>query len=240
LSEAPRLGWTDPIILGSMAIAPVALYAFVRVERAASNPLLPLHYLRRRGFTFAILTQGLLNAAYMGSFILTPLYLQNVLGYTETRTGLVSISRPLAFAMAGTMAGAVARRVGPRRAATGGAVAVAAALAWMARFGTSTVDLSIMGALALAGVGMGVAMPPLSASVTTSVDPHDYGIAGAAQQMTTQVGVVFGITAMQSVQQSRLDVVGQAASYPWGYLAGMAVAAVGVVTATRIAVSRRA
>ncbi len=239
LSEAPRLGWTSPVVWGIAAISPLALVGFVRVERRAVNPLLPLHYLRRRGFSFSIATQGLLNAAYMGSFILTPLYLQNVLGFSETRTGLISISRPLAFAMAGTTAGVVSRKLGARQAATLGAVFVAAALGWMATFDANSMEVTIMAALALAGVGMGLAMPPLSASVTTSVDAKDYGIAGAAQQMTTQVGVVFGITAMQSVQQSRIDAVGLVASYPWGYLTGGVLALFGVATATQIAVRRR-
>ena len=238
LSEAPRLGWTSPMVWGIAAISPLALAGFVRVERRAVNPLLPLHYLRRRGFSFSIATQGLLNAAYMGSFILTPLYLQNVLGFSETRTGLISISRPLAFALAGTAAGVVSRKLGARQAATLGAVFVAAALGWMATFDANSMEVTIMSALALAGVGMGLAMPPLSASVTTSVDAKDYGIAGAAQQMTSQVGVVFGITAMQSVQQSRVDAVGLVSSYPWGYLTGAVLALLGVATATQIAARR--
>ena len=93
----------------------------------------------------------------------------------------------------------------------------------------------LLGALAVAGLGMGIAMPPLGASVAVSVDDDDYGIAGAAQQMMVQVGVVFGIQLMQTVQQARIDVVGQAASYHWGYLTGLAMALVGVATATRIA-----
>jgi hypothetical protein len=82
-------------------------------------------------------------------------------------------------------------------------------------------------------------MPPLSASVTVSVDSRDLGIAGAAQQMMVQVGVVFGITVMQSVQQSRLDAVGLEASYHWGYGAGAVLAAASLLTATRIASSAR-
>lgn len=240
LTESARLGWAHPVVLGCLAISPVAILAFVRVERRAESPLLPLHYLGRPGFTYAILTQAALNAAYMGSFILTPLLLQNVLGYSETRTGLVSIARPLAFSLAGPLAGVVAVRAGARRAATAGAIAVVAAMGWMATLGVHSPVLVIMGALALAGVGMGIAMPPLSASVTVSVAEHDLGIAGAAQQMMSQVGVVFGIQVMQAVQQGRIGVVGQAASYHWGYLTGMALAALGVVTATRIvAVTRR-
>jgi len=234
LSEAPRLGWSSPVVLACLVISPLAVFGFVRVERRAESPLVPLHYLRRPGFTFAIGTQAALNAAYMGSFILTPLLLQNVLGYSETRTGLVSIARPLAFSLAGLMAGAIAVRVGARPAAIWGAVAVVAAMAWMATLGVDSTVWSIMGALALAGVGMGVAMPPLAASVTVSVAESDLGIAGACQQMMIQVGVVFGIQVMQAVQQARVPVVGVADSYHWGYLAGLCLALIAVGTATRI------
>ena len=240
VSEVPRMGWGHPTIVACLLIAPLALVAFIRVERRAENPLFPLHYVRRPGFSFAILTQTLLNAAYMGSFILTPLYLQNVLAFSETRTGLISIARPLAFSVMGIWAGALSRRLGAKPTAVAGAVFVAAAMAWMATFGASTVTISIMGALALAGVGMGIAMPPLTASVTTSVDPADYGIAGASQQMMNQVGVVIGITTMQSVQQSRLAAGSEAASYPWGYLAGMVLAGLALLTVSRIVSGTRA
>ena len=103
--EGPQVGWTSPPVLASVAVAPLAVAWFVRVERRASQPLLPLRYFSRPGFTFAIVAQGILMAAYMGSFIVTPLLLQNVLDFSETKTGLVSIARPLAFSLAGPMAG---------------------------------------------------------------------------------------------------------------------------------------
>lgn len=235
VAEGPRLGWTHPTVLASFLIGPLALAAFTRQERRAAAPLLPLRYLRRAGFTAAITGQAFLNAAYMGSFILTPLLLQNVLDFSETKTGLVSIARPLAFSLAGPMAGAVVLRYGARRSAALGACSVVVALAWMATLGSDSTVPVIMGALALAGLGMGVAMPPLSNSVTVSVDASDLGVAGAAQQMVIQVGVVFGITVMQSVQDSRVASVGLEASYHWGYAAGIVLALVGVAAATRIA-----
>jgi MFS family permease len=182
---------------------------------------------------------AVLNAAYMGSFILTPLLLQNVMAFSETKTGLLSIARPLAFAIAGPLAARVVHRLGARTTASSGAVAVVVALVLMAMLGADSTELAVMGALALAGVGMGLASPPLSASVTVSVDESDYGIAGAAQQMMIQVGVVFGITVMQSVQQTRLPAVGLEGSYHWGYAAGVVLAAFAVFTASRIASTHR-
>ncbi len=239
LSESGRMGWTSPTVLACLVAGPLALAAFVRVERRAEHPLLPLRYLSRPGFTYAISTQGLLNAAYMGSFILTPLLLQNVLAYSETKTGLVSIARPLAFAIAGPAAGAVAIHLGARRAASFGSAGVVVAMGWMATLGTGSSVPVIMGALALAGIGMGIATPPLANSVTVSVDEADLGIAGAAQQMMIQVGIVFGIVVMQSVQAARVAPDGLGPSYHYGYLTGMVIAILAVLCATRIAAPNR-
>src|SRR5690606_11866268 len=82
---------------------------------------------------------------------------------------------------------------------------------------------------------MGIAVPPLSASVTASVDPADLGVGGAAQQMVNQVGMVVGIQFMQAVQEGRVSSVGLEASYHWGYGAGFFVALAGVLCAPRIA-----
>ncbi len=237
VAESPRLGWSSPVVIACLLIGPVAGVAFVAVERRAATPLFPLRYLGRPGFTYAVSAQAFLNAAYMGSFILTPLLLQNVLDpvYSPTKTGLVSLARPLSFSLAGTFAGAIAARLGGRRTASVGAIGVVAAMGWMSTIGPHAPVAYIAGALALAGVGMGVAMPPLVGSVTVSVDEQDLGVAGSAQQMMSQVGIVFGIQIMQSVQRSQAAGVGLAGSYHRGYLAGLAIAALGAVAATRIA-----
>src|SRR5690606_7140808 len=110
------------------AIAPAAVVTFVVIERRAAHPLLPLRYLRERNFTFAIATQGLINFAYMGGFVITPLFLEEVFGYPETRVGALMIPRPLAFAIAGPLAGYIAVRIGERTSALVGSAFVVASM----------------------------------------------------------------------------------------------------------------
>jgi len=57
-------------------------------------------------------------------------------------------------------------------------------------------------ALGLAGLGMGAAAPVMTAAVANSVDDADLGVAGAAQQMLQQVGLVVGVQILQSIQAS--------------------------------------
>ena len=101
---------------------------FALIEQRVEHPLLPLAYVRRRNFSFAIATQCFTNFAYMGGFVITPIFLESVFGYPETRVGGLMIARPLAFAIAGPLAGYVAVRVGERTSAIVGSAFVVASM----------------------------------------------------------------------------------------------------------------
>ncbi|MHB8671970.1 MAG: MFS transporter, partial [Acidimicrobiales bacterium] len=95
LNRGPVVGWSSPLIVVSLVLSVAGLCAFVVVERRSPAPLIPLAWLRRRNFSLPMTVQFFANLAYMGSFILTPLYLKEGFGYGETRVGLLSIARPL-------------------------------------------------------------------------------------------------------------------------------------------------
>lgn len=239
LNLAPDRGWADPFVVGCLLVAPLAALTFLWHEGRTASPLLPPRYLKRRNFTLPILMLGLMNATYMGSFVLTPLLMQNVLGFDETKTGLVSTARPLAFAIAGPLAALAVARLGERVAGMTGAAAIVASMLWMATITTGSSALMIVGGLALAGIAMGVSNPAMSSTVSHAVDEADLGIAGAAQQMIVQVGVTFGIQLMQTVQQVREGPAGLQGSYSQAYLAAAVIAALCVVAAAGVRRSER-
>jgi len=240
LNRGPVLGWSHPVVVGGFALVPIGIVLFVRRERTFSHPLLPLEYVRRRNFTVPILTQMAMNFAYMGGFIMTPLLLQEVLDYGETRTGLLSIARPLLFAIAGPVAGYVTIRVGERSAAVFGAVCVVVSMVGLAQVAPGVSDWLIVGALGLSGIGLGSASPAMASSIANAVDERDLGIAGAAQQMMSQVAVVAGIQILQTVQVAQAPSIGVVESYQLAYLVGAGVAALGVVTAMFVRSTLRA
>lgn len=239
MNLAPRRGWADPLVVLCFVVAPLAAVAFLAHEGRTSRPLLPPRYLRRRNFILPILMLGCMHATYMGSFVLTPLLLQNVLGFDETRTGLVSTARPLSFAIAGPLAAMAVARLGERVAGMVGASTIVVSMLWMSTIGRGTTVLVIVGGLALAGVAMGVSNPAMASTVAHAVDESDLGVAGAAQQMVTQVGVTFGIQLMQTVQQVRQPIVGLGSSYSQAYLAGAVLAALCVVASAGVRRSPR-
>jgi EmrB/QacA subfamily drug resistance transporter len=239
LNRGTEWGWSHPTVVAAFVLAPVAAALFVAAERRATEPLLPLDYLRRRNFTFAIGAQTFSNFAYLGGFVLAPLLLSKVYGYDEGRISQLVIARPITFSVTAPVAGYLAVRWGERLSAVVGTAAVVASMVLFATLDAASGDWLIVVALALSGVGLGVSSPSVAASIGNAVDDDNLGIASAASQIMTQIGVVAGIQLMVTVQASRSDASGLVGSFADAYLVGAAVALLGVACAAFVRSAER-
>jgi EmrB/QacA subfamily drug resistance transporter len=232
-------GWTSPGVLAAFVVCPLALAAFVAVERRTPEPLVPLGWLRERNVVGPVGSQTLMNFAYMGGFILTPVLLEEGLGYGTAAVGLLIIARPLAFSLTAPTASVVTVRVGERVAGVTGAVVVAASMVVLALVGVGTPAWVIVLGLALSGIGLGMSSPAMTATVANAVDETDLGVAAAMQQLMTQVGAVIGVQVMQTVQAVTEGSSGYVQSFGNAYLVGAVVCVLGACAALVIQPSDR-
>jgi EmrB/QacA subfamily drug resistance transporter len=229
LNEGPSAGWSSPLVVSSFASVPVGLALFVRAERRAASPLLPLALVRRRNFSFAVSNQFASNFAYMGGFILSPIFLERVFGFDSSRAGLTVIARPLVFSVAAPLAGYMAARIGNRVTALAGGVVLAGSMVCFDFATRSTGVPLVVIALGLSGLALGVSAPAVAASVANSVSNADLGVASAAQQLMSQLGTVAGIQVLQTVQAATDRSAGTAAlttSFHSAFLVGALAALV--------------
>jgi predicted MFS family arabinose efflux permease len=224
VNRGSEWGWTSPAVIGGFVVAAASAPAFIAVERRAEQPLLPLSWVRQRNITASVANQFLANFAYMGGFIVTPVLLEDGLGYSTAFVGLLVIARPLAFSISAPTAGYVTVRVRERVAGVTGAVVVFASMLLLARIDTNATPAFIVLALALSGIGLGVSAAAMTATVANAVPDDELGVAAALQQLMTQVGSVVGIQVMQTVQASTEDSAGLIGSFANAYYIG-AVAA---------------
>jgi len=240
ISVGPVLGWRSALVIVAVAVGVAALALFVHRERTAANPLIPPGYFRRRNFMFPMGTRAFVMFAYFGAFFLFPLLMEQAYGWSITEVGLVSIARPLVFAVSSPFAGFLAVRVGERVSAAAGAAAVVASMVIFAGLGASPPMVVVVLALCLSGLGMGVSMPPTSSTQANEVDPSQFGVMSAAQQLATQVGEVAGIQVLITVQESLVRSSGLSAvhhglmllpTFRTAFWIGAAVAMGGVVCA---------
>jgi EmrB/QacA subfamily drug resistance transporter len=228
-------GFADPVTLALFALAPAGLLVFVWVERRVSRPLLPLDFFSRRNFTASLLAQSATQFAYMGAFIVTPLLVQDVLGYAVAATALLMLFRPLAFSICAPVLGYAAVRIGERTAAVIGSSFVAAGTACFVFATTSQSVALVVVALVLSGVGLGASSPSLISTAANAVEPDRLGVANAAQQMVVVIGAVAGIQVLATIQDSGTGT----GAFVWAYLVGAAVALTGVVAASWVRSTER-
>jgi MFS family permease len=199
INQGPKWGWSAPATITCFVIGVLSLVAFVRIEQRVRDPLLVLAWFKTRNIAFPVLSQTLLNFAYMGGFLLAPRVLQEGLEFTESKTGFLIIARPLVFSLMAPLAGYVTIRVGERVAGvTGGLGVVASMLCW-AFVGASSPMWFIALALGLSGAGLGAAFPALTALTINAVDESSLGVAGAMQQLMNQLGAVVGSVVLATV-----------------------------------------
>jgi len=236
INRSPVWGIDDPRVLLSLAALPVALWLFVRVERSADVPLLPLEFFRERNFVSPLVVNFAMSFAYMGGFIITPLLLIQVFGFNAATTSFIVLWRPVTFAVASPISGRIAMRAGERRTATIGAALI---LVSMLGFCVAAllVDTSRSGAIAallfglmVAGVGFGFTQPSIQAVVGNAVVASHFGIASSALGMAGSVGAVAGISFLTALCADATE----PEPYLFGYGLGAASSAVALAAAWTI------
>ena len=227
---------TDPGFLLLVGGAAAAFVLFVVVERRAEHPMLQLRYFRRRKFTAPLLATALCQFAYMGGFVVVPLLLADVYGWSVGATALILAPRPGAFSVIAPVGGRLAARYGERMPMVAGGVCMVASMLAFAVSATGSAIILVVAGLTLSGVGAGLLGPPSAAMVAGAVDPEDVGVANGMSQQVLFIGIVAGI-------QTMLVAVGDdptTSQYAWTFVFGAGVAALGLLAAVAARASRRA
>jgi len=230
VNRGPLWGWSHPILIALLVLTPLSFLAFYRQERRAPVPLIPVTYFRQGNFALPLASQFLIQFSYMGAgFVLAPLFLTEVLDYSATRAALLVTSRPGLFAVAGIFLGFVGQRLGERTLSIGGAILVALSTFGLAFMSETIGDWFVFSTLGVAGFGLGLMMPSLTAAMTNAVRPEDMAMAGGAQQMMMQMGTVAGIQILASIQVAREAASGVQGSFAEAFIVGGGVAVVGAL-----------
>jgi MFS family permease len=224
LNQAPTWGPAAPATLGVAGLSAAGFVVFVVHERRTPRPLIPLRYFRMRNFVFPLGARSLTNFSYMGGFFLFPILMERIYHYSETRAGLESTARPLLFSLTAPVAGYAAVKVGERLLVVVGALTLTGSMVVFTQLGARPSQAVILAALALSGVGIGLATPTTVSTSSNEVAPEEFGVMSAAQQLITQIGVVAGIQVMVTVQASAHGGVGSLDSFHRAYAVGAVVA----------------
>jgi EmrB/QacA subfamily drug resistance transporter len=191
--------WTSARTLGLVAAGALLLALFVVWERRSSDPMVPLRFFGRPAFSTASTVALLVGFAFIGVLYLLILYLQNVKGYSPLEAGVRTLPLTVTQALTAAAAGRIDRRLGARLKLSGGMLLLSGGLLGLAQVQVTSSYSEIWPFEVLLGLGMGLAMPAVSAVGMGAVDREQSGIASGVINAARQVGGALGIAVLGSV-----------------------------------------
>ncbi|MEU3755301.1 MFS transporter [Streptomyces olivoreticuli] len=205
LSTAAQHGFGGADVLVTLIGGVLLLVAFVAVESRAAQPLVSLPMLRRRTVAWGNLA-GLTTFSMMSTVIfLLTLYLQEVLGLSAFRTGLVFGVQGVFAAAAGVTAPKVIARFGARNTLVTGLIVQAVFTATLLGLGLGSGGawLALAGA-SLACVGHLWAIVAYGVTATSGLPDREQGLATGLVTSSQQVGITIGIPLLSALSSARI------------------------------------
>ena len=197
-------GWTDPLVLGGIAVAMASSAIFAWRELRSTSPLVDLRLFADRAFSAAnavsLLTGYTLATAIIGG----PVFINRVLFGSDAQASTVLTALTLAIAGGALVGGLASGFIGERIVAVAG-VALTAAGLWLALgWGVGTEIDRLVRDLALFGVGFGLTVSPRATAAVEAAGAGAYGVASAMLQITRTVGMSIGLALLTSIGQNRI------------------------------------
>ncbi|HEY2056245.1 MAG TPA: DHA2 family efflux MFS transporter permease subunit [Solirubrobacterales bacterium] len=224
LIESGKGGFASAPAFGGIAVAVVAFAGFLVAERRAPRPLLDLGWFRRAEFTGANAGAGLMNLGTLGGLFALGLFLQETEGLSPLEAGLALVPLALPLAALTPFTGRLVGRIGPRLPAGLGLAATGVGYLGAALVGGPAIDTPLGWAfLAIAGGGMGVAVPGLVAGATEALGPDRAGIASAVNNTSRQVGGAIGVALIGGLSSISTSLLSSAAALVLGGILALAL-----------------
>jgi EmrB/QacA subfamily drug resistance transporter len=200
LDQVSDYGWTDPRILGLLAIAVVVMTLFVLAERAAGeNALLPADVVRNPTFAAACAAVLLMSAVFFVAVVYLPQFFVKMFNDTALEAGLGLLPMMGTFAISSFVAGRLYSRLGAKTVVVAGAgcIAVGMFILSLAKPGSSYE--SLIAGMAILGMGVGLFYSSITTAAVTALDPSRSSLAGGVIYMFQIAGGAIGLGLTTSI-----------------------------------------
>jgi EmrB/QacA subfamily drug resistance transporter len=200
--EGPERGWTSTVVVATFIAAAVFLFAFVRWERVAPHPMLPLPFFDDRRFSVGSAVITISFFMMFGFFFLMSLYLQFARGYSPLDAGLATLPFAVTIVLVSPRSAPLADRIGGGRTIAYGFGLIAAGMTVMTAIGVGTPYPVLVAGMVLLSAGMAITAAPATGSIMSAVPLAKAGVGSAVNDTTREFGGALGIAVFGSIVNS--------------------------------------
>jgi MFS transporter, DHA2 family, lincomycin resistance protein len=195
-------GGIDPVMVAvPVAVGAVSLVLFLIRQRALQrndNALLDLRVFRSRVFSAAVASGALAFMGLLGSAILLPIYLQQVLQLSALQTGLLVLPGGLLMGVLGPVVGRLYDRFGPRPLLIPGLAIAMGGLLLLSTVGAETQAWQVLVGHVVLSLGLAAVLPSVFTAGLSAVPRRftSYGSAifATVQQVGGAAGTALSVT----------------------------------------------
>jgi EmrB/QacA subfamily drug resistance transporter len=200
IHEGPGRGWTNTLTVTAIAVSAVASVGFIMVERRFSSPLLDVRMFADRALATGATNLFVVFGAMFSLFLVLVQHLQAVLGFSALRAASGLLPMALLMMPLSTAAPTLAQRFGYRRTVATGMLLLTAGLCLVAAQADAAGGyLSVLPGLVLLALGVGLAMSPSTAAITSSLPADKQGVASSLNDTVRELGGAVGIALVGSI-----------------------------------------
>jgi len=237
ITSGGRVGWGDPVTVGTILAGAFLLAAFLLVEARTAMPLIDLRILRRRTVIWGNLTGLTTFSMVTGVVFLLTLYMQQVRGMSPLDAGFSFAALGATAVIGGLFVARVIGRLGVQRT-------LALGLFIQALSTFALLGIRVDGGLAVLLVATGVlgfghvfAVVGYMVTSTSGVPDEEQGMATGLTYTAQQLGLTIGTPILSTVAASRMGSAPTAARIVDGTHLGVLVDAIIVTVALVVALT---
>lgn len=187
------------LTLGLIAVGIVLVALYVRRQLKLPEPMLNVRILKTRPYATAACVVIIVQAALLGTEVITPLYIQGTLGFTATMSGLAMLPGAVIGAFTGLVSGRLFDRFGVRKVAVPGVLVAVLGASGLARLGIDANFITVVLTYTTLVIGLQFTMTPLNTWGVNSLDNRVIQHAQGLSNTMNQVAGSFGTAVLVSV-----------------------------------------
>ncbi len=197
--------WLDIKTLVLFGISGLGVLAFISAERSAKEPILPGELFRNHTFRVSAFVMIIIGGGLFGVSFFLAYFMQGVLGYSPTASGLLLSTEIISLVVTASIAGQIISRTGHYKllSIVAAAIIVVGGML-LTQLSTDTAAIDVVWRLVLFGCGLGMLYPSLMVAAQNALPQRMLGTISGATQFFEEIGAIVGVTLVGALVTGRL------------------------------------
>jgi len=203
LTIGQQQGFFQPVIYILMVGGVISLVIFVFIEHKVVQPMIDPKLFADPLFSVN-LTIGFMSFVGLGgTVILLPFYLENILGFSSMKVGLLMGIIPVMLGITSPLSGILSDRIGSRKITM---VGLAVMLIGFLAASTLNQDTTVLGfavRIFAVGAGIGIFLSPNNSAIMGAAPPRQLGIVSGMMAQSRTLGQTVGVAVIGAIWAGR-------------------------------------